>query len=123
EMSYESDDYAYVQNRRACNMYNIYGLGKTTSYTSDSSLYSSGLPLTIDTNYYVYIKLPQALESTTSSKLKEEIASKYLAGINQIAFKLLINMPKGIEPLTVYANYSDYGLCANDTSKSIIYIK
>lgn len=126
EMQYEADDYAYVQDRRACNMFKIYGLGATTSYSSNNSLYNSGLN-GVD-NYYVYIQIPQPLQSTGSSNQKAEIYAKYLDGISQpggkkqLAFKLMMNMPKGAEPLTVYAEYDDYGLCANSSNKDYIYL-
>lgn len=126
EVQYEADDYAYVQNRRACNMFSIFGLGNSTSYSSNNSLYNGSL-ISYD-NYYVYIKLDQPLQSTGSAALKEEIYAKYLDGINQLggkkqlALKLMMKMPKGAEPLTVYPEYDDYGLCANSTNKDYIYI-
>ena len=122
EVQYEADDYAYVQNRRACNMFNVFGIGNSSEYLNDSALYKGGA--SAGDNYYVYIKLPAPLVSTGTDNIKAEIYSKYLEGINQIAFKLMINMPKGLEPLTVYANYNDYGLCSGiGSSKDIIYIK
>jgi hypothetical protein len=121
EINYEADDYAFVQNRRACNMFSIYGIGKTTGFVKDSSLYSPGLSM-LD-NYYIYIKLPRSLQSKVSLLAKNEIYTKYLEGINQLAFKLLINMPKGAEPLTVYSAFDEYGLCSNDTDSSMIYLK
>jgi len=126
EVQYEADDYAYVQNRRACNMFGIYGFGKTTYYANDNSLYNSGL--SSSDNYYVYIKLSDPLQSSGTDNQKAEIFSKYLDGLTQqggkkqLAFKLMVNMPKGAEPLTVYAEYDDYGLCTNSTYKDYIYI-
>lgn len=126
EVQYEADDYAYVQDRRACNMFNIYGLGSSASYSNNNTLYNSGLGS--QDNFYVYVKLSQPLQSTGSTDQKAEIYAKYLDGINQIdgqkqiAFKLMVNMPKGTEPLTVYAEYDDYGLCSNSTNKDYIYI-
>ena len=134
EVQYEADDYAYVQNRRACDMFNIYGLGNSTNASTNNGLYNNGLPFPINTgtstdNFYVYIKLPQPLQNTAAEKQKQEILDKYLEGdkplqgMNQLAFKLLIDMPKGPEPLTVYTKYDDYGLCTNSPNKDIIYIK
>lgn len=128
EIQYEADDYAYVQDRRACNMFNIYGLGNSTNYSNNNSLYNSGI--SSQDNYYVYVKLSQPLQSTGSANQKAEIYSKYLDGINQsggkkqLAFKLMVKMPKEnkAEPLTMYAEYDDYGLCANSTNKDYIYI-
>jgi len=121
EIQYEADDYAYVQNRRACNMFSIYGLGTTTDYSNNNSLYNSGTS-TADNNY-VYVHLAQPLTSGTTADLKKEIYSKYLEGLNQLAFKLQVNMPDGAEPLTAYAEFEDYGVCTNSGSKDYIYIK
>jgi len=121
EIQYEADDYAYVQDRRSCDMFNIYGLGNSANCIADSALYNNGL-LGAD-NFYVYVKLAQPLQNTGTANLKQEILDKYLSGLNQLAFRILIDMPKGPEPLTVYAHYDDYGLCSNSVSKNVIYIK
>jgi len=119
EVQYEADDYAYVQDRRACNMFPIYGLGNSTVAGTGNAMYNKS-----DDNLYVYIKLPAPLQNTDPVKRKAEIFAKYLASLNQLAFKLLIDMPKGPEPLTVYATkFADYGLCTNSPSNDIIYIK
>lgn len=126
EMQYEADDYGYVQDRRAANMYSIYGLGKDASATANNGLYEGGLPvpgLDYNDNFFVYIKLAQPLLNTGVTAQKQEILEKYLKGINQLAFKLMINMPKGEEPLTVYPEFEDFGLCQNIPSKDIIYVK
>lgn len=121
EVQYEADDYAYVQNRRACDMFSIYGIGNSTTASTDNGLYQ--LNSSRADNNYIYIQLPQPLQGTTSAAQKKEIFDKYLQSLNQLAFKLLINMPKGPEALTVYANYDDYGLCANSVNKDIIYLQ
>ncbi len=120
EISYEADDYAYVQNQRACNMFNIYGLGTNTNFTQGAMLYS--IFENQDQNY-VYVQLPAPLKNTNPALAKQEIYYKYLQGLNQLAFKLDIAMPKGLEPLTVYANYGDYGVCPNSTGNNIIYLQ
>ena len=123
EVQYEADDYGYVQNRRACNMLNIAGLGQTTNFAADNKLYNN--ILSTQDNNYVYIQLPQALTATNSVQIKREIFAKYLEGISlpgefKLAFKLLIKMPNGWEPLTIYPEYDDYGICTN--SSNYIYI-
>jgi hypothetical protein len=122
EVEYEADDYAYVQNRRACNMFAIQGLGNTTSYNNLGNMYNAGISTT--DNNYVYVKLPQPLTGSGTSQLKKEIFDKYLDGHKQLAFKLSVRMPKGEEQLTVYAEFEDdYGVCANSPTKEYIYIR
>jgi hypothetical protein len=128
EIEYESDDYAYVQNRRAANMFNIIGMGQNATFSNSNELYrdlsflqtESGNALGDVDKDFVYIKLPQPITSLNS---KNVIFEKYLQGSAQLAFKLMIGMPKGLEPLTVYANYVDYGLCANVNTNDVIYIQ
>jgi hypothetical protein len=121
EVQYEADDYAYVQNRRACNMFRLYGLGNSTSYSQSNFLYQ---PLSGGDAYYAYVQLPAPLQNTDPVKMKQELYAKYLDGLGQqLAFKLNIYVPKGIEPLTVYANYDDYGVCTNSADRTVIYLQ
>jgi hypothetical protein len=119
EVNYESNDYAYVQDRRACNMFNIAGFGFSTDYNGSNEMFAAGSgPLLLD-NDYLYVKLPQPLVNTDPVKIKQEIYSKYLIGLNQLVFKLQINMPNGVEPLTTYVpfditNNANYGICTNN---------
>lgn len=121
EISYEADDYAYVQDRRACDMRSIYGLGNSTAAAANPALYNNGI--STEDNFYVYVKLPEPLLNTNSAKQKQEIFDKYLQTLNQLAFKLIIQMKKGPEALTIYAQYDDWGLCSNSINKDIIYLK
>ena len=112
EVEYESDDYAYVQNRRACNMMQLAGLGATaTSITN--KLYGVSPTTTAGfTDFdYVFIKVPQPCASPT------EVYQKYLQGITQLAFKLSVNMPKGVEYINSYATIATggYGVYDNST--------
>ncbi|GAO44101.1 hypothetical protein FPE01S_03_01400 [Flavihumibacter petaseus NBRC 106054] len=103
EVSYESDDYAFVQNRRATDMMEIAGLGKDAT-TITSNLYTvNGLGITTDHDY-VFIKVPEACTT------KAEVLQKYLLGIQQLAFKLSVNMEKGPEFIPCYATIADYGV-------------
>lgn len=125
EVQYEADDYGYVQNRRACNMLNIAGLGQTTNFSSGDKLYNN--ILSTQDNNYVYVQLPQALTATNPVQVKREIYAKYLEGISvpgefKLAFKLLIKMPNGWEPLTIYPEYDDYGICANNSNYIYIHL-
>ncbi|THU30758.1 hypothetical protein FAM09_29605 [Niastella caeni] len=105
EVEYESDDYAFVQNRRACDMMQIAGLGADAA-TITSNLY--GVSPTLATSGfvdfdYVFIKVPEPCANRT------EVYQKYLQGISQLVFKLSVNMPKGIEYVNSYATIADYG--------------
>ncbi|HTD93197.1 MAG TPA: hypothetical protein VK644_05275, partial [Chitinophagaceae bacterium] len=106
EVDYESDDYAYVQNKQATEMMQIAGLGKNASAMTNSLYTISGLG--INDNDYIFIKVPEPCAN------KAEVLEKYLKGINQLAFKVWVNMPKSGEYVQSYADISDYGRYDDD---------
>ena len=100
EIEYESDDYAFVQNRRAATMSEIIGFSSTnTNPTNNLYLVNGG---SITENNYIFISVTEACST------KNEVYQKYLHGMNQLLVKLLVNMPKGQEYLTSYATIEDY---------------
>ncbi len=111
EVEYESDDYAYVQNRRAASMMKIAGFGKAPDGIYSNNLYGvSGLAAAITENDVVYINLPDPCNNRT------EVGRKYLDGVQQLAFKLAVVMPKGeYEYVTSYATIADYGVYNSST--------
>ncbi len=118
EVSYEADDYAYTQNRRACNIFALAGLGNTTSFATGNRLYE-----TAEDNYYVYVQVNAPLSAIDPVKRKAELYKTYLEGIQQLAFRLQVKMPKGLEPLTCYAAFDDYGVCPNNSNYFFIHLK
>ena len=122
EIEYEADDYAYVQNRRACNMITIAGLGESPTYSNAPYLYNFG-PLSQDNNY-VFIKLLNPLTALTASGKKNEIHERYLHGQKQIAFKLSLKMPNGKEePITIYSEFEEWDICSNNNQYFYIKLK
>lgn len=106
EVEYESDDYAFVQNKRAATMMEIVGLGKSPTAFSNqlygTSISASGIP-EFGENDYVLIKVSSPCAN------KQEVLQKYLQGVSQLAFKLKVQMPKGEEYVSSYATIADYG--------------
>jgi hypothetical protein len=89
KITYESDDYAYVQHHRAAQMFNVAGFSHDEPVNAGSlkrELYSSGA--TDDDNLYVAVNVPEAVSS------KEDVYNKYIAGLDaSIAFRLNVQMP------------------------------
>jgi len=74
-IDYESDDYAYVQNRKAMQMFKIIGTGTA----------SSGIETKLSGNHQrIYIELDTAVNAT-------ELA-KYVSGIDEIYFKTYMKL-------------------------------
>ncbi|MEO8771245.1 MAG: PA14 domain-containing protein [Ferruginibacter sp.] len=88
-VDYESDSYAYVQNKKAACMYKFLGFGSNTVT----------LPATTDLNKIymndgtendiVYVQVPNTVTSAT------QFMAKYLQDIDQLYLKLAVVMPSG----------------------------
>lgn len=85
----ESDDYAYVQNKKAMQMFKVVGAGSTSTSTTNNQLYEFR-PGERYHNRYIYVKVPDATMSST------EFKKKYLSENfdKMIYFKFLLNMTK-----------------------------
>ncbi|WP_353780250.1 hypothetical protein [Winogradskyella sp. 3972H.M.0a.05] len=93
EMTYEADDYAFVQDKGAMQMFKVRGVGVSENITSGMNnankdlLYDSG-----QDKRYLYVELPN--ESTQSPPSVAEFEENYLSEIknSHIFFKFLLNM-------------------------------
>lgn len=116
KVTYESDDYAYVQNKRAMQFFSIAGFGSSAGGAIQQSLYPTR---TYDADYeYVFVNVTDPVHS------RQDVARKYLEGVNQLFFKLAVNMPgdrwgSGYEMVPVYADIDDYGV----RSDNVIWIR
>lgn len=98
KVTYESDDYAYVQNRRAMQMFNVAGFSATENGSLENRLYGMN-----GDNLYVFINSAKTLSS------KNDIYYKYLQGVQKLYFKLYVKMPsdmfgQGYEYVPCYAD-------------------
>ncbi|WP_343673841.1 PA14 domain-containing protein [Chitinophaga sp.] len=103
KVDYEGDDYAFVQNKRAAQMFTIAGFSRQSPTTDtkltelSQGLYQDGIDF-----QYVSINVPRAVSS------KQEVRKWYLDGMSKIYFRLYVNMPgdkygKGAEYVPCYA--------------------
>lgn len=113
-VDYESDDYAYVQNKQACQMFKIVGVSTSpTSLTSapTTAIQTSTLPL----NSYLVIQLQTPI---TGANPNQQFYNKYLNGLNYIYFRFLYNMSNangatyeyvpGYIPISMLSGYGVY---------------
>ncbi|HEX6429811.1 MAG TPA: hypothetical protein VF008_19090, partial [Niastella sp.] len=111
KVTYESDDYAYVQNKRAMQFFTIAGFGNTKTSNPTALLYPNS---TANNDYhYVFIKVTETVSDPA------DIARKYLEGVTQLFFKLAVNMPgdrwgNGYELVPCYAEIEEYGVANNN---------
>lgn len=81
-IEYESDDYAYVQDKRATQMVFVKGFGEDSSTLSiDNKLYQ-----TFDNLEYMFLELPTYVESNS------EFEDLYLDGLDYLYYKFLIDV-------------------------------
>lgn len=116
KIDYESDSYAYVQNKVASNMFKVLGFGNNTTPNLSSpdkvNLYKGSTD-----NDYVYVQLSDPILATGNAA-KVEFAEKYLKDVKQLYLKLSVQMPTGnglsgiagYETIPVYADVDQYGL-------------
>lgn len=121
EISYESDDYAFVQNKRAAVMLSVIGFAANSTPAPTalkSELYTNN-GLSITDNNYAFIKVPVACST------KQDVYKYYLSGIEQLLFKLAVKMPKGVEYLQSYAfiDGDNYGVYGGDGTNKTIWVK
>lgn len=85
-VEYESDDYAYVQNKRAMNMFKIAGMGTSSNFLQAKEFLYESRPAIKDCQY-IFIKLPTAVTD------KKDAYQKYLEGIDKFYFKVMVQIP------------------------------
>ena len=84
-LEYESDDYQYVQDRTSMEMFGIRGFGKTASAYKNNSITNNLYSYTVPQNF-IFVDIPH--EVTTNEEFKE----KYLKNIDELYFRIRINM-------------------------------
>jgi hypothetical protein len=119
KVEYESDDYAYVQDKRAAQMMNIRGFtdatlspaGQPVFRRTAAQLYENDAPVPLD-----YLVVDIAERCPQGVNQKQWFKEKYLANIEKLYFKSLINLRK-IDGTPQWENVSGY--MDIDYSKSI----
>ncbi|MGQ3014851.1 MAG: hypothetical protein ACT6QS_14165 [Flavobacteriales bacterium] len=130
-VTYESDDYAYVQDRRACNMYIVKGFASSPGGAVSNKVFSN---MGSQVNEYLILKVPDAgamLSSADFMKkyLKEEQSPGNTYGpLRYLYFRFLMNVNKPNDPKYEYVSgYAeiDYGSSSNYgmTDATTAYVK
>lgn len=102
EVTYEADDYAFVQNRRAAQMMELVGFGSDAS-TPVARLYENIGGGSVRELDHVFIRVPEPCANKT------EVFQKYLQNLDQLLVRMAVQMPKGTEYITGYGSILDYG--------------
>lgn len=111
DVHYESDDYAYVQNQRAMELFEVAGVvddnpqNLTSQEISDAISGSTGklfeytVPLiSRKDNVYLLFKLKDDIPMGPLVDAEEEFKDKYLRGIDDVFFKFMVNIKDAYNP-------------------------
>ncbi|PZF74799.1 hypothetical protein [Taibaiella soli] len=115
-VTYESDDYAYVQDRRAMQMFQIVGVGNTPKLAHKTSLYEG----TETIQDYIYFKRRKDLEVPGLS-----LKDNYLEGqdILYYNFGMDVTGTGRYDRIKGYANIAEVGYCDGDSNSDYAYIR
>ncbi|MFT3981669.1 MAG: PA14 domain-containing protein [Ferruginibacter sp.] len=121
KITYESDDYGYVQNRRAAQMMVVAGFGKEATDAPGNFLYNHSAATMQITSNYIFVKVPEEVTS------KQMILDKYLSGIEKLFVKFNMKVKTdvwggGSEMVSCYMEIDDFGV-KGAPSEKMIWIK
>lgn len=86
KVQYESDDYAFVQHKRALQMFSVAGLGFQNDNVITQKLYTRQL-LSFQDNLIVYATVNRPVQN------KKQVLEQYLEGLDTLYFRLAVTMP------------------------------
>ncbi len=104
KVDFESDDYAYVQNKRAAQMFLVKGVNNTPVFSSSNVLYNG-----TSINNTIFFDVPSGLSLP-------EFREKYIPGESEIYYKFLVNLTGKTgddEYISGYAKVINSGLSGN----------
>jgi hypothetical protein len=87
KIDYESDDYGFVQNKVATQMFNLAGLGSSPDFSKARPALYAPMRGNIPDYLYVFIKVPVAVTK------KQDVYNLYLAGLDKLYFKTFVRVP------------------------------
>lgn len=116
KVNYESDDYAYIQDRQAGQMFKISGINDDKVFkASDNNLYVD------EKNYlYLFFDLAEPFDKNISAKKFAQKNNDYFAGIDKMYFKFLMDLTGDgdYEFVTGYADKHEVGFSSKNPSSA-----
>jgi hypothetical protein len=104
KIKYESDDYGYVQNRRAAQMMELAGFGLSNALSAKNDrLYTVHPYISSDDHLFAFVRIPVAVQNN------RELYARYLDGMKKLYFRVFVKMPtdswgSGSEYISCYAD-------------------
>lgn len=98
KITYESDDYAFIQNKRAGQMFKIAGMSQQANQLPVLNLYNNTNHDAFTDNLFIYVNVGEAVLTA------QDVYAKYLQSIDKLFFKLFVHFPNGYEYVSCYAD-------------------
>ena len=123
KVNYESDDYAYVQNRKATQMCNVLGFAPSATSGQAPSYTTRMYNLTGSDNLYAFIQVPYGVSTNG------DLRARYLDGLSKLYFRIYVPMPatddfgRGSEYIPCYADTAGGNWYGTTTNPNIIWVK
>src|SRR5690606_10201733 len=94
---YESDDYAYVQNRQAMRMFQVLGTAANPSGTNPGN--------DLFDHSYLVIDLAEGFKPADNGQKNAEFREKYLKDIEMMYYKMKLNVVSGNQGTSLREEY------------------
>ncbi|XZF15209.1 hypothetical protein ACTHGU_03660 [Chitinophagaceae bacterium MMS25-I14] len=107
KVDYEADDYGYVQDKEAKEMFMVAGMGSTSNYDPGANqlYFSADQP-----NLYFYFKRRQGSENGLLT-----FPENYMRDTNLMYYNIPVELKEGLfEPIKGYATVEGIGICPNN---------
>ena len=116
KVDYEADDYAYVQDKLAMEMFKVTGMGNSPAYQAGANqLYFSEH----QQNYYFYFKRRKDAENPQLT-----FRENYLKETNVLYYNIPVELADSkYEPIKGYAEVAEMNYCNNDPASDYGYVK
>lgn len=112
---YESDDYAFVQNREAMEMFRVAGFGRTEMYIPSDKLYLNR----DNPNLFIYFKRRKDAENKLLGP-----RDNYLKGTNLLYYTVPVELAPGkFEPIKGYADVMNIGYCQGNDDYGFVMVR
>ena len=121
-VTYEADDYAYVQDKRSMNMFKVAGMGPDANWSHAKPYLYNRINGDIQDARYVFVDVPTPVVSSN------DIYQKYFENIQKLNFRIRVKMPSdvlgsGSETIPFYAEYDTFGVVSGNPNKIWIKLK
>ncbi|MEM6261660.1 MAG: hypothetical protein AAGI38_04060, partial [Bacteroidota bacterium] len=129
-VSYESNDYAYVQDRKAHQMFRVLGTGDSPSETNyKDELYNNNLPFKADHYNYVFFDVPTSQLGITSQEFQqrfiEGLTTPESGGNPELYFSFNMDITRNGHPeqVTGVCQIEESGVSTNSSGQTVGWVK